>query len=93
MDGDSSIDNLGGDLNRSYKNPYQEYGNLLLQGAKTNVFYQQLEVSRGIGKSKGFEIYFQQHYRLATTQVNQNEQLWFLVGFRSSGMLSALRDI
>lgn len=93
MDGDSSIDNLGGDLNRSYKNPYQEYGNLLLQGAKTNVFYQQLEVSRGIGKSKGFEIYFQQHYRLATTQVNHNEQLWFLVGFRSSGMLSALRDI
>ncbi len=93
MNQDGFADNLGGDLNRSYKNPFQQYGNALLQGDKTNVFYQQLEVARAIGAEKAFEIYVQQHYRHASSQLGSNEQFWLLVGFRAAGMLSALRDI
>lgn len=93
VDQDGFADNLGGDLNRSYKNPFRQYGNDLLQGQKTNVLYQQLEVARAVGKMDAFEVYAQQHYRLATTQGLQTDQIWFLIGLRSTGMLSALRDI
>jgi hypothetical protein len=92
-DGDGFMDNLGGDIARSYKNPYQQYGNKLLQGQKSNVIYQSLELSFALDKAQSWEIYLSQHYRVEANQAARQEQFGIMIGFRAVGVMSALRDI
>jgi hypothetical protein len=92
-DADGEIDNLGGDISRSYRNPFRQYGNGLLQGSKTNLFYQHLDLAYVVDKYDAWEVFISQHYRLSHNSQEQREQLWILVGFRAVGLMSALRDI
>jgi hypothetical protein len=90
---DGLIDNLGGDINRSYRNPFRQYGNELLQGSKTNVFYQHADLAYVVDKHDAWEVFVSQHYRLSHNNQVQREQFWIMIGFRAVGLMSALRDI
>jgi hypothetical protein len=93
LDGDGYAENLGGDINRSYKNPFAQYGNVLLQGEKYNVIGQAIEIAWTVDQAKTWEMYLQQSYRYSVSQAITSEYSTWLVGFRAVGLMSAIRDI
>jgi hypothetical protein len=52
-DGDGEGENWGGDIFRSYKAPNKTYGNILLQGKRSIVHYNEFSVSRTFAKLPG----------------------------------------
>jgi hypothetical protein len=93
LNADGFTDNLGGDILRSYKNPYEEYGNDLLQGHKFNVLFQSSELAYAIDDRKSWEFYLSQYFRLSSNAYQRNELHGLMLGFRAVGLMSGMRDI
>lgn len=92
MDSDGVIDNLGGNILKSYKDPYRKYGNEMLQGLKSNFYFHSFTLSRKLSESGPFEVFLNHCLRYEENDQTKNIDHFFLVGIRSTGLLQTMRD-
>jgi hypothetical protein len=91
-DGDGIAENWGGDIFRSYKEPFRNYGNKLLQGEKSVVHYNELSVSREFKKFSGLELTATYVLRYEhKTNANYLDN-YFLIGLQLNGLLRPVTD-
>ena len=92
-DGDGLTDNFGGDINRSYKNPYGgPFGHELLQGELHKTIFHSLTVSRSLKSLPYLEIFATHVYRHElTSDLTRSEHL-LLLGIRTQGLLQPVQD-
>jgi len=92
-DGDGLTDNFGGDINRSYKNPYGgPFGHELLQGQLHKTIFHSLTVSRSVKSLPYLEIFATHVYRHElTSDLTRSEHL-LLLGIRTQGLLQPVQD-
>lgn len=92
VDNNGSIDNLGGNVLRSYKDPYKQYGHKLLQGEKSNFYFHSLTISRKILDSETYELFLNHCIRYEENQQSRKLDNFILVGIRMSGLLTPAND-
>ncbi|MBL0314239.1 MAG: hypothetical protein IPP69_00165 [Flavobacteriales bacterium] len=92
IDGDGIPDNLGGNILRSYRNPYEQYGHEMLQGLKSTFYFQSLSISKKLGESKAFELFFNHTYRMEKNEFAISTDHFFQLGIRTSGLLQPVQD-
>lgn len=91
-DGDGLIDNFGGDIFRSYENPFETYNNDLQQGLKTTFHYQEFTAVRKLKKNSPFEVYGTYVLRVANNEFRSTVDHLVMAGIRVSGLLQPQRD-
>jgi hypothetical protein len=84
--------NFGGDIYRSYANPYQQYGNVIAQGRKSDLYYGELTAGRIINKAMNLRAalkYTPRH--ISTHGVGKSTE--HIIGFSiSSALYNSYRD-
>ena len=91
-DGDGINENFGGDIFRSYRKPYRQYGNKLLQGDRSIVHYNEFSVSRSFAKLPG--LVFSASYIIRyehQADVNYLDNYLF-IGLQLDGFLKPVTD-
>ncbi|MFN0032753.1 MAG: hypothetical protein ACKVOR_11390 [Flavobacteriales bacterium] len=91
-DGDGTLDNLGGDIFRSYHNPFRQYDNDLLQGIKSTFHFHQFTLSRKMGVHKQWEIFAQHTMRFEKNEIQTTLDHFATIGLRLNGMLQPQQD-
>ena len=92
VNNDGIIDNLGGNILRSYKDPFEQYGHSILQGDKSNFFYHAFTVSRALPKFESFEIFLNHTLRYDQNETRRNLDHFIMVGVRVIGLLQMATD-
>jgi hypothetical protein len=92
VDGDGKLDNLGGDVLRSYRNPFRQYGNLTLQGNQHTLFFNEIMVSREIPGLQQFEFFGSFSTRFVHNESGNQNDTYFMFGVRSRGLMEMIRD-
>jgi hypothetical protein len=92
IDGNGTIDNLGGNIFRSYRNPYRQYGNDNLQGLKSTFHFHQFTASRKIFKDDRFEAFASHIIRFEKNVQRTSFDNMLVVGIRATGLLEPQRD-
>jgi hypothetical protein len=92
VDGDGQIDNLGGNILRSYRNPYGQYHHELLQGLKSTYHYQSFTVSRMIHAGQNLEAFFTHVVRFEKNEFGRSLDNYFMAGIRMTGLLQPVTD-
>jgi hypothetical protein len=85
VDNDSKVDNLGGDIFRSYRSPFRNFDNKMFQGRRNDVFFSDITLYRNISKS-GFQVFVNHVYRKNFADGLTNTDHLLLVGIRMSGL-------
>lgn len=91
-DGDGFDENWGGDIFRSYRKPYRQYGNKLLQGKRSIVHYNEFSISRNLEKYPNIVLsatYIIRYEHQADRNYLDN---LFLVGIQMNGFLKPVTD-
>jgi hypothetical protein len=92
-DGDGGIDNFGGNINRSYRNPHDgAFGHPLFQGLRTSLFYGNITISKKIPQIPDTEAFVQYTHRMERTQLFIDTDGFVTIGIRMSGLLEPVRD-
>lgn len=92
-DNNGSVDNFGGNINRSYKNPFDgAFGHPLFQGRRTSLLFGSLAVSYPLPQLPGSEIFVQYTHRLEHTQLFETTNGFITAGVRLQGVLEPVRD-
>ena len=85
IDEDLQVDNLGGDIFRSYKAPFRDFGNKMFQGRRNDVFFSDITFSKMITK-RGLEVFVNHIYRKNFSAGLTNTDHLVLLGIRLSGL-------
>lgn len=85
VDGDEAIDNLGGDIFRSYKSPFRDFNNELLQGGRNDVFYSDVVLYYNLEKG-GLQFFVNHVYRKNFLDGLTNTDHLVLLGIRLQGL-------
>ncbi|MEZ4799433.1 MAG: hypothetical protein R2809_06590 [Flavobacteriales bacterium] len=85
LNGDGTIDNMGGDIFISYATPYKDFGNNLLQGERHTYIYNQLSVARSFKKYNFLEYYVSHIYRSNQFSGKDVNEQYIMVGIRLKG--------
>lgn len=93
VDGNGIAENFGGNITRSYRNPYDgQYGHEMLQGLKSTFLFNSFTLARKIKSIPGSEVFFNHVFRYEKTQINSQIDHFFSVGVKLSGLLSPAID-
>lgn len=92
MDNDGNIDNLGGDIFKSYRKPFRIYANVLMQGNKSTFLFHQLTVSRKILKDDQLEIFMTHCLRNERSETGHSFDHFLMFGIRTAGLMTPRRD-
>ncbi len=92
-DGDRIAENHGGNILRSYKDPYGgQYGHKLLQGTRSTFLFHSFTVSKSILENESLEVFLNHSIRYESNEFGRSLDNFFLVGIRATGMLSPAND-
>ena len=91
-DEDGIIDNFGGDIFRSYENPFETYNNDLQQGLKTTFHYQEFTAVRRLKEDSPFEAYASYVMRFSNNEFRSTLDHLVMAGIRITGLLQPQRD-
>lgn len=92
-DADEVIDNFGGNITRSYANPYGgDFGHKLLQGELHQTAFHSLTVSRALTEKSRWEVYAQHILRKEVAIGNTTTENWIMVGIQTRGVLQPVQD-
>jgi hypothetical protein len=80
--GASANENVGGDIYQSSATRGSDFNNLILQGAKSNVFLQEIKLSRTIVPSWNLQAEVTGAYRIRQTNTTQKD-FFITIGFRT----------
>ena len=90
--GNGTLENLGGNIFRSYKSPARQYENMMAQGLKSTFYYQSFTVSRKIFPNENFEAFFSYVLRYEKNDAAKNLDQYLMLGIRASGLLQPQTD-
>jgi hypothetical protein len=91
--GDGVIDNFGGNIMRSYANPFGgNFGHELLQGEQHRTIFHGLTVSRALSESSRWEVYLRHSVRMEKIASQGSTENWLLIGIQTRGMLQPVQD-
>jgi hypothetical protein len=91
--GDGIVDNFGGNITRSYANPYGgSFGHDMLQGELHRTIFHGLTVSRAIAPTSRWEVYLRHNLRLENVNTQTIAENWIMVGIQTRGMLQPVQD-
>ncbi|MEY3397701.1 MAG: hypothetical protein RL220_295, partial [Bacteroidota bacterium] len=79
---DSDGQNLGGNIFRSYKSPYRQYGNEMMQGLKSTFHFHQFEISTPLAGGTGSELFFSHAWRFEKNKVSTTNEHFVTAGIR-----------
>lgn len=91
-DGDGVVDNLGGDIFRSYVNPFKERENTLLQGNRSVVHFNEFKVNREIPSIPGLVCSVGYLGRLEKNLGTWNADHYMVFSATMSGLLETVID-
>ena len=92
-DADGVIDNFGGNITRSYANPYGgDFGHKLLQGELHQTAFHSLTVSRALTEQSRWEVYARHILRKEASIGNSATENWIMIGIQTRGMLQPVQD-
>jgi hypothetical protein len=93
QNGDGIIDNMGGNILRSYKDPYGgQYGHEILQGLKSNFYFHSLMISRKLKQNSAFEVFLNHTLRYEENEVKRKVDNFVVIGIRATGLLQPTID-
>jgi hypothetical protein len=92
VDDDGKMDNLGGDVFRSYRNPFRQYGNLTLQGNQNTLFFNEIMVSHEVPGLKEFDFFGSFTTRFVRNESGNHNDTYVMIGIRSRGLMEMIRD-
>jgi hypothetical protein len=91
--GDGIVDNFGGNITRSYANPYGgSFGHEMLQGELHRTIFHGLTVSRALAPTSRWEVYLRHNLRLENVNTQTTAENWIMVGIQTRGMLQPVQD-
>lgn len=92
-DGDGALDNFGGNLIRSYRDPFGgPFGHELLQGDRRKLMFHAFTLSRLIHADLGLELFLNHTYRFESGPAFEAVDHLLMVGIRTSGLLRPVQD-
>ena len=92
-DGDGILDNLGGNVLRSYKDPFGgQYGHEILQGTRSTFLFHSFTVSKSILENESFELFLNHSIRYELNEFGRTLDHFVLAGIRATGLLSPTID-
>jgi hypothetical protein len=91
VNGDGKVDNLGGDIFRSYANPFQVIGNSTGQGNTSHFTFQEFTISRKFEKFQGIDVFITHTLRIEHNDKHTTDN-FVVVGIRLPGFLTPTRD-
>jgi hypothetical protein len=90
---DGVIDNFGGNITRSYANPYGgNFGHELLQGEMHRTAFHGFTMSRALSESSRWEVYVRHNLRAEKVGPQMTTENWFMLGIQTRGMLQPVQD-
>ncbi len=92
INGDGALDNLGGNILRSYKAPYHSYGNVMYQGLRSIVHYNSFTIARKIFPQENFEVFLTHILRYEKNAEKKSMDNFFVLGIQTTGLLQPARD-
>ncbi len=92
MNGDGTLDNMGGNILRSYKAPFRNYGNVIYQGLRSIVHYNSFTVARKIFPKDNYEVFFTHVLRYEKNAEKKSIDNFFMLGIQATGLLQPSRD-
>jgi len=91
--GDGVTDNFGGNIIRSYANPYGgSFGHELLQGQLHKTVFHSFTLSRALSESSRWEVYLRQNLRAEKVSDQLSTENWLMIGIQTRGMLQPVQD-
>lgn len=91
--GDGSIDNFGGNINRSYRNPFDgAFGHPMFQGQRTGLLFGNILISYPLPQLPESEVFIQYTHRIEHTQQFETTDGFITAGIRLRGVLEPARD-
>lgn len=91
-DGDDVVDNLGGDIFRSYVNPFKERENTLLQGNRSVVHFNEFKINRVIQSVPGLTCSLGYLARLEKNVDAWHDEHYLLFSVSMQGLLETVTD-
>jgi hypothetical protein len=92
-DGNGTIDNFGGNINRSYRNPHDgAFGHPFLQGLHTTLLFGNITLSKKIPQLQDAEAFIQYTHRIEQTQLSSRTDGFISIGIKMQGLLEPVRD-
>ncbi|MFM7233241.1 MAG: hypothetical protein ACKOZM_01545, partial [Flavobacteriales bacterium] len=92
-DGDGVADNFGGNITRSYVNPFGgSFGHAMLQGELHRALFHSLFVGRALSENSRWQLYLRHCLRTEFVDGTRNTENWIMVGIQTRGMLQPVAD-
>lgn len=93
MNGDGSMDNMGGNILRSYRDPYNgPYNHEFLQGLRSTLFFHSLTIYMRLPKAPGWELFLNHSLRYEENQIFTQRDHFVQAGIRKTGILEPQSD-
>lgn len=87
MDQDGAVDNMGGNIFRSYKAPFKDFGNEMFQGNSNAVLQFQTTLSYPLDRLFGSEIFITHWWRENKSDFAPVRDHWIMLGIRLKGTM------
>ncbi len=92
-DGDGVADNFGGNITRSYANPYGgSFGHEMLQGELRRTIFHGFTLSRALSETSRWEVYLRHNLRAEKVGPQLTTENWLMLGIQTRGMLQPVQD-
>ena len=92
-DGDGVVDNFGGNITRSYANPYGgSFGHEILQGQLHRTIFHGFTLSRALSETSRWEVYLRHNLRAEQVGPQMTTENWLMLGIQTRGMLQPVQD-
>ena len=93
VDRDGAIDNFGGNITRSYANPYGgNFGHEMLQGELHRTVFHGFTLSRALSETSRWEVYLRHNLRAEKVADQLSTENWLMLGIQTRGMLQPVQD-
>jgi hypothetical protein len=91
--GDGIVDNFGGNITRSYANPYGgSFGHEWLQGELHKTIFHGFTLSRALSETSRWEVYARHNIRAEKVGPEIKTENWLMLGIQTRGMLQPVQD-
>lgn len=91
--GDGVVENYGGNITRSYVNPYGgNFGHRMLQGIEHRTLFHSFFLSRALSENSAWEVYVRHCLRIEKIGTMTYPDHWIMIGIQTRGMLQPVQD-